>query len=68
MENQELSWSWSNNRIPKYPPSAASGYKCSSKQIVRKIGFVMTDSTAHNHNKVIEKVKKISYENCFSSH
>ena len=46
--------------------SAASGYKYSSTDIVRKIDFVMTDSTAYNL-KVIEKVK-ISYENCFSFH
>ena len=42
---------------------AASGYKYSFTDI-RKIDFVMTESTAHNA-KVIEKVK-ISYENCFS--
>ena len=41
----------------------ASGYKYSFTDI-RKIDFVMTESTAHNA-KVIEKVK-ISYENCFS--
>ena len=46
--------------------SAASGYKYSSTDIVKKIDFVMTDSTAHNL-KVIEKVK-ISYEDCFSFH
>ena len=48
--------------------SATSGYRYSSKDIVRKFDFVMSDSTAHNFNKVIAKVKKISYENCFFSH
>ena len=37
-------------------------------KIVRKIHFVMIDSTAHNLNKIIEKIKKISYENRFSFH
>ena len=46
--------------------SAASGNKYSSTDIVKKIDFVMTDSSAHNL-KVIEKVK-ISYEDCFSFH
>ena len=79
MENQEFVWPWSNNRIQKYPgrnyedhienpaSSAASGYKYGSKDIVRKIDFVMTDSTAHNLNKAIEEVEKNSYENCFFS-
>ena len=47
--------------------SLASSYKYNSKDIVRKVHFVMTDRTAHNHNRVIEKVKKISYENYFLS-
>ena len=46
--------------------SDATDYKYSPKDIVRKIDFIMTDSTAHNL-KVIEKVK-ISSENCFSFH
>ena len=78
MENQEFFWPWSNSRIQKYPrrayedpigypaSSAASGCKYSSKDIIRKIHFVMTDSIVHNLNKVIEKVEKISYENCLS--
>ena len=50
-----------------YPASsAASSHKYSFKDIVTKVDFILTDSTAHNLNKVIEKVKKISYENCFS--
>ena len=28
--------------------SAAIGYKYSAKEIVEKVNFVMTDSTAHN--------------------
>ena len=47
--------------------SLASSYKYNSKDIVRKVDFVMTDRTAHNHNRVIEKVKKISNENYFLS-
>ena len=46
--------------------SDATDYKYIPKDIVRKIDFIMTDSTAHNL-KVIEKVK-ISSENCFSFH
>ena len=80
MESQEFFSPWSKNRIQKYHrrtykahfgcavSSAASCYKDSSKDIVRKIDFIMTDSTAHTLNKVIEKVKKISYENYFSFH
>ena len=41
-----------------------SGYKYSSKDIVRKIDFVITESTTYNH-KVIKKLKKNSYENYF---
>ena len=80
MENQEFFWLSSKNRIQKYPrrtykaqigysaSSAAPWYKYSSKEIVRKIDFITKDSIAHNLNKVIEKVKKISNENCFSFH
>ena len=47
-----------------YPASsAASYYKTTSRDIVRKINFITTDSTAHNLNKIIEKKKKISSEN-----
>ena len=78
MENQEFIWPRSNTRVQKYPhrtykdhigypaSSAASWYKNNLKDIVRKIDFIIADSTAHN--KVIEKVKKISYENYFSFH
>ena len=58
-----------NKRIQKYPCRTYDnhiGYPASSaasKDIVRKIDFVVTYNTAHNHNKVTEKVKKISYEN-----
>ena len=45
--------------------SAASCYKYGFKYIIRKFDFVMTGSTATNL-KVIEKVNKISLENCFS--
>ena len=78
MENQEFFWLWSNNRIQKYPSrtykshirypasAVASCHKYSSKDIVSKVDFIMTDNTEHNLNKVIENMKKISYENCFS--
>ena len=64
---------WRNNRIQKYPRKAYEdhvGYpicwypilsKYSSQDTVRNIDFVMKDGTAHNPDKVIEKVKKISY-------
>ena len=70
MENQELFWSWINNRIQKYPHIIYGdhiGYPASS-DIVRKIDFMVTDSTAHDCSKVIEKIKKLSNKNCFSFH
>ena len=80
MESQEFFWPCSTKRIQKYPSrtsehhieysvsSTASGYKYSSKDIVKKIDFVLTDSILHNLNKTIERVRKIFYENCFFCH
>ena len=79
MENQEFFWTWCNKRIQKYPrrtykshigypaSSAASCHKYSSKDIVRKVDFIVADSKAHNLNKVIDKVKKISMKIAFLS-